>query len=525
MPANRSAPIGLPGGSRGWAVTVLAATIVLLAVEPAAAQRGGQLVLSVIDRDSGEPIACRMHLRNAAGRPLRPAGAPFWEDHFVLDGEVTLELPRGEYTFEMERGLEYLVRRGHFIIEDGAEDAREADMQRFFDMAAEGWFAGDLALSRPWSEVEQLMRAEELYVASLITWDDGEDRLQGRPPPEPLLEFDGRRFAHLRAGRQRWAGGEIHYYGLPQPLPLAAPASDPRQTEYPFPLAAIIEARAAGAWVELTRPYWWDLPLLVAAGQVDSIQVAHGDLVRGAAAADEGHGKSRDRLFYPGVAGNPRWSQDIYFRLLDCGLRIPPTAGSGSGAGPNPAGYNRVYVQLDGPLTHEGWWEGLRAGRVVITNGPLLVPSIEGYPPGHVFRAAAGEALDFEIDLTVSTRDPITYLEIVKDGRVAHSLRFEEYAEAGRLPPVSFDRSGWFLIRVVADLPDAYRFAMTGPFYVEIGERRRISREAAQFFLDWVHERAGRIEIADPAQRTEVLAAHRAARDFWQRLLDGANAP
>ena len=52
-----------------------------------------------------------------------------------------------------------------------------------------------------------------------------------------------------------------------------------------------------------------------------------------------------------------------------------------------------------------------------------------------------------------------------------------------------FDRSGWFLVRAVTDLPKTYRFAMTGPYYVEIGPQRRISKSAAQFFVDWVYER------------------------------------
>ena len=62
---------------------------------------------------------------------------------------------------------------------------------------------------------------------------------------------------------------------------------------------------------------------------------------------------------------------------------------------------------------------------VVITNGPLMRPTVNGELPGHVFQAEAGSTFDFEIGLTLSTRDPISYLEIIKDGQVAavHSLR------------------------------------------------------------------------------------------------------
>ena len=40
------------------------------------------------------------------------------------------------------------------------------------------------------------------------------------------------------------------------------------------------------------------------------------------------------------------WVQEIYYHLLNCGLRVAPSAGSASGVLPNPVGYNRVYVHL-----------------------------------------------------------------------------------------------------------------------------------------------------------------------------------
>ena len=84
-------------------------------------------------------------------------------------------------------------------------------------------------------------------------------------------------------------------------------------------------------------------------------------------------------------------------------------------------------------------------------------------------------------------------------------MRFDEYAKSGKLPKLTFDRSGWFLIRAVTNVPKTYRFAMTGPYYVEIGYQRRISKSAAQFFLDWVYQRAKQIKLADPQQQQEVL--------------------
>src|SRR5262245_26271405 len=96
---------------------------------PAPAHAAGQLELVVTDRDTGNPIAVRMHLKNPAGKRQRGGKAPFWQDHFVFDGKITLTLPRGNYAFEMERGLEYLTRTGTFEINEFANDTKAIDMK------------------------------------------------------------------------------------------------------------------------------------------------------------------------------------------------------------------------------------------------------------------------------------------------------------------------------------------------------------------------------------------------------------
>jgi hypothetical protein len=106
-----------------------------------------------------------------------------------------------------------------------------------------------------------------------------------------------------------------------------------------------------------------------------------------------------------------------------------------------------------------------------------------------------------------------------------HEVRLDQWAKAGgNLPPVKFTTSGWFLIRAVTSNPKTYRFASTGPYYVEIGDERRVSKKAAQFFVDWVFERARRIKLDNGAEKDEVLEYHRQARDFWQKKLAEANA-
>src|SRR5262249_46236334 len=81
------------------------------------------------------------------------------------------------------------------------------------------------------------------------------------------------------------------------------------------------------------------------------------------------------------------------------------------------------------------------------------------------------------------------------------------------------------LVRAVAENPRTFRFASTAPFYVEVGDaKRRVSKSAAKFFLEWVKERAERVKLDDAQQREEVLKYHTQAEEFWKGLLERSNA-
>ncbi len=428
-----------------------------------------------------------------------------------------MELPLGSYQFEIERGPEYVLRTGHFTLEKFSDDTKTVDLKRIVNLSEEGWWSGDLHVARSVEQMERLMRAEDLHVAADVTWRNGSSL---RAQPESMvLRFDGNRYCDVLVGRDERVTGALLLFGLRQAVPL------PRSQETIPTLADVAaDARRSGGWVDVENPFSWDLPVLLARGEVDSFQLAHGDLQRKQMAASDLGSRPRNKTDYPDPLGPGEWTQRIYYHLLESGFRIPPSAGSGSGDNENPAGYNRMYVQVGGELTWERWWEGFRAGRVFVTNGPLIRPLVEGHYPGHVFTAPSGDELELQVQLNMATRDPVPYLEIVQNGRVVHVVRLNDWVkENGKLPPVKFTESGWFLIRTVAENNATYRFASTAPYYVEIGERPRISRRSCQYFLDWVEETLKMLAAA--RLPVETMRTHgnelEAARRFWKaRLAD-----
>jgi len=494
---------------------VVAATQLALAANP-------ELEIRVIDADTKEPVAVRMHLLNAKGKPVLPKNVVSWKDHFVFAGTTVLELPPGTYTFEIQRGPEYRVRYGQFVLERGDKDSKQVDMSRFVSMKEQGWWSGELHVHRPLEDMPLLMQAEDLHVAPVITWWNAKNLWEGKQPDKLVVPVDADRFYNVMAGEDERGGGALLYFQLEQPLAITT-----AEREFPSSVEFLLEAKKINpeAHVDIEKPFWWDVPLWIASGKVDSIGIAHNHMWHNGVMADEAWGKSRDKLKYPNPHGNGRWTQDIYYNVLDCGLRIPPSAGSASGVLPNPVGYNRVYAYLEGDFTYAKWWEALRAGRVVVTNGPLMRPRVNGELPGHVFEAAAGETVELETTLDLDLREKVEYLELVRDGKSVEQVRLDDYKNMnGHLPTLTFEESGWMMVRAVTNNPDTYRFAASGPFYVQIGEQPRISRKAAQFFVDWVNEREQQLKLDNPEQRKQVLAHIETARKFWQQKVAEANA-
>jgi hypothetical protein len=187
-------------------------------------------------------------------------------------------------------------------------------------MPAEGWWPGDLHVHRPVEDIELLMRAEELHVAPVVTWWNKRNLwAKGKVPADPLVRFDGNRYSHVTAGEDEREGGALLYFHLARPLEITAATR-----EYPSPLTFAAEARKhTGVWLDAEKPFWWDVPAWVAAGQVDSIGLANNHVCRDTMYESEAWGKPRVAERLPAPLGNGYWTQEIYYRLLDCGLRVP----------------------------------------------------------------------------------------------------------------------------------------------------------------------------------------------------------
>src|SRR4029450_12020921 len=168
------------------------------------------------------------------------------------------------------------------------------------------------------------------------------------------------------------------------------------------------------------------------------------------------------------VAGMPLWSMEVYDPLLNCGFRLPVSAGSASGVKASPLGYNRVYVKVSGPFSYRNWFASLKAGRSFATNGPMLFLSADGQDPGSEVAGDGTRAVGIRAE-ALSPR-PLARLEIVSSGQVLRSI--SEPDGAGRWiveMEHTFVHNGWVAARAFEPAGKTIRFAHTSPSYVDVG--------------------------------------------------------
>lgn len=482
----------------------------------------------ILDDETGAPVHSNIRLRNAAGQSLYPDSTYFWKTFYGApfpdypnDGEFSIQLPAGKYFYEVDRGPEYYLSTDSFQVNN--EDFVIAlRLKRIADLKKMNWWSGELHTHRKLKDIEMLMKCSDLHIAPVITsWNEHyyvkPDSVYDATP----VQFDDNRFYTTSGSEDERSGGAILVLNSPKPIDF----SQDYKPEFP-PLASSVEraAKLSGEnfWIDLDKPYWWDVPILLATGKINSVGIANNHMNQDGIMNNEAWGRARDTAKYPSPRGNGLYAQDVYYHMLNAGIKIAPSAGSASGVLMNPVGYNRIYAYVEGGLTYDKWFESVKEERTFITNGPLLVCRVNNKYPGEIFTAA--KSIKLNISMGVFSRDTIDVIEIIKNGKLYKKIPANEIRDNRFSGEISFDKSGWFLVRVICKKTGNFRFASTAPYRVNIGNKEYISKASAQYFLNWVNQRARSIKVSDPKQSADIMKYIAAARKFWQDKIESATA-
>jgi hypothetical protein len=431
----------------------------------------------------------RVYLTDASGTRRTPPNALAYhkgrEDYFIVPGRITVELPPGHYRVHSERGPEYRQVTIEFDLRAGERRQIELNPQRWIDMNARGWYSGDLHNHCKVEEIPSLLLAEDLNLAPTLVdwvWEDSQ-RSESPATNAPVRSVDARHaYSVLDKEVERLVEGPgaVDLLGLRSRIPFQGYRLYPPNTVFTE------AAHQQGGYVDAEKIVWRDIPALVAFGQVDFAGIVYNHFNRqGVELETDSWGMiPKWRAEFQTKAGMPLWAMEVYYHFLNCGFRLPVSAGSASGVKEAPLGYNRVYVHLKEPFSYAAWFRALKSGRSFATNGPLLFLTVAGLEPGETVKARSGKNLRVRIE--AKSLRALDRLEIIYRGRVVR--RFQNFNPRGDFvgtfeftPPTD----GWLAARVFEKPGRTIRFAHTSPVYLHLATPSTAA-EDAKFFLEWI---------------------------------------
>jgi hypothetical protein len=446
-------------------------TLLLLAAAGlACAPADGALELRVLGAD-GAPTPARVEILDADGRAHVAADAlevrlecwtpplPDWAaglqratsidnpytgtTQFYLDGTARATLPPGRYRVSVSKGNEYRTLAREVDVRAGETTRALLSLERWTDMPARGWYSADdhvhVTRRGPADDllVGRWMRAEGLDVANLLRMGTAE-------------HFDiTPQYAFGDAGAHRYAetlllAGQEHprTHVLGHTITLAAEEAIDRRDSYSV---------YAGFWRESAR-------LGGASGY-----------------AHWGEGQARDGLALDAPSGLLSFVEvlqfdlphyDVWYELLDLGLRLAPTAGTDFPCIPSVPGRERFYARTGQAPTRASFAEAVRRGRTFVTNGPVLELDVGGADIGDELRLAAPGPVRIRGRVRFDAeREDVHVLELLRDGRpVATATRRTGPGEIALEHEEVVAAPAWFALRASGDKRGETR--MRTPWYL-----------------------------------------------------------
>ena len=533
-------------------LTARARVLCLLLLTRLASGEEFHVDVTVVDAESKSPIPSRLYLKadsedwhyfsslGADGSAVRYQKQN-WINSESIEYHTTVSahpcrstVPPGRYTLTVESGKSYFPHEVEFVL--AGDKTLSVELTRWSAPAKRGWYSGDTHLHREIEELENVILAEDLNVALPLTnWVT----IANKPPaagdknlteiPRGLVVVDEQHVIWPRnteyeiftVGKHRHTLGALFVLGHRNVLPLGVPpwkpviasvqASDPNvlfdMDKLDWPFAMLLPTIVPNALYELANNHVWRTEF--AFRNWNTAAPPHMQPPFGA--TEGGHRQWLD------------YSMGMYYTLLNCGFRLPPSAGTANGVHPVPAGFGRVYVHLPDGFQFDAWMQGLKAGRSFVTTGPMLYATANKQDPGYVFRAAGQQPVAIELDMEVLSERPLAYGEVLVNGRPEALLRpVNRQTEAGAFRSainsvVTVDRAGWVAVRFWEPRPDGQsRFVHSAPWYAEFDDqpvRPRLSEK--QYLISRMEQEMGRSrDIVSP----EAMQEYERALTFYRSL-------
>ena len=440
-------------------------------------------------------------------------------------------MPAGPLAIEALRGFEYRPATTTVDVKPGATANVTLTLRRLVDAPAMGWYGGDthahdlhqgrFGLTHRTLFDQSL--AEDLHVTNVLIHMDG-TRIMGRwadltGKPDPLSTP-----THIMQFAEEFRGslGHIGMIGIKNyVLPLTGGENNTAYAQVASDVPYLDGARAQGGLAGYMHPYTrasqnpatpnpaqWDgslIPVDVALGKGDFYDV---------------------ESLYSDELG----SAEMYYRLLNCGFRLPATGGTDNFPDvwrDPPPGTDRTYAKITGPLSVASWLAAIKAGHTFGTTGPLIFLTVNGREPGDELRLAESCA-GRRARESRRSRPSRPSTSSRSSSTASSDRRFRSRNTPTYEGTVSIPAGGWVAARVVGPpskhIADSYAFAQTTPVYVVRNGKTFVSQDDARFLagvVDAIWARTMRSPWRSDAERAAFKAQIDQAKAVYVKLAGG----
>ncbi len=381
---------------------------------------------------------------------------------FYVDGSYRARLPVGHYDIVAARGHEYGIVQDEFVVEAEKKTSLTISIPRWENMAARGWYSGDahIHVNRQQDEDHAIFRtvssAENLNVSNLLPVDpeitfDGDGTYLGKYSNSqnswgPKSRFGDAPFT-LVTGQESPATlrGHVLMLNIPQPILsgdqyflyhelFEESHKQGGLNGYAHAFDSAFWSSVTGAGMALDVPY----------GLVDFVEI----LQLGSA------------------------NLEIWFDFLNLGYKIAPVAGTDFPVLDVP-GAVRNYVHVGESFSTQGWFDGLKAGRTFVTNGPMLEFNINGAGMGSEIHVGPGTYLTIEASAKIGADfAPLQSIQLFRQGRlIAEGSANNGTTKLSLRQNIAAERGGWFVLKAQGEKVGSTEkvVAVSAPIYVYSG--------------------------------------------------------
>lgn len=455
--------------------------------------RFATITCTILDAETRTPLSVRASVldRYAEFHHPLPASSCFYHGptvkcpgYFYADGGFALAVPFGEVIVGLGHGFEYTtVTDTLYVVSDTSV---VYTLDQWIDMSDDGWFSGDCHLHMNHAggvydltpaDVWFMGNAEDLNVINCM---DGP--FLGEPDPvstpDCILYISEEQRSMVYGHSGLMGLSSLYSPGISTWWPLIMDMADEVHSQSGAAIVSVHPATSASFFDLESIPGTMkarEIPLDVITGKIDGMEVLASGFL-----AEDGE-------------------VDLWYRLLNCGFRVPPCAGSDatmSRADGWPLGCFKCYVRVS-PSTFNfwNWLKDLFRNETFVSNGPLITSfGLEHLTAGDAVEIVGETPVTFDGHLSVACSFPLKRADIVRNGERVKSFFFESSQCAMDTTfTVSIDESSWVGARVYGDnecwftIEDSL-FAHTGPIYLELNGTQIVDTGDAAYFLQWVND-------------------------------------